>query len=301
MRIILITQSVNAVVEALADSSFELIGLAENAPRVPRPPQKGGFVIWAKNKLKTLIGKMPQNLNQYCLKKNIPYLYFGAKDHDILKAWVKEKKPDLIVVFGMSMLLKKDVFTIPKHGTINIHPAYLPDFRGPNAFFWHYYAKELNPGVTVHYIDDGEDTGDIILQARIPVELGIRRNSLQKKLIDELGVRLLIDAIHLIDSNSVVRKPQPIESPTPRARNFEAKEYESLIEWKNWTTEQIWHVLRSTNNVKSFFADKSFFTENGIRQCGEIIQKNTNQEPGTFFTENGKHYVVTHNAIIELF
>lgn len=301
MKILLITQSVNAVVVSLVNSKFEIVGLAENAPRTAKPSEKESFTIRLKNKLKNVLGRQVVSLKQYCANKKLPYLFFGTKDHDALKSWVINQNPDLIVVYGMSMLLKKDVFDIPKYGTINLHPAYLPDFRGPNAFFWHYYSFEKNPGVTVHFIDEGEDTGDIILQERISIEYGIRKSVLHSKLIDELGVKLLMDAIKFIDSNSVVRQPQPKESQTPRARNFDAKEYATLIDWKNWTTEQIWHLLRSTNNVKLFFADKSIFTENGIKFCGEIIHKNTNQVPGTLYNENGKHFVATADALIELY
>jgi methionyl-tRNA formyltransferase len=300
MKIILITQSVNAVLHALTNSNFELIGLAENAPRVARKKPKAGTVSWIKSKLKSALGKVPVDLKGYCSKKQIPYLYFGAKDHEIIKAWVTEKNPDLIVVFGMSMLLKKEVFNIPKYGAINLHPAYLPDFRGPNAFFWHYYAFEINPGVTVHYIDEGEDTGDIILQERITISLGIKRNELYAKLNDELGVRLLIEAINMIENNSVVRIPQPKDSPTPRARNFDSKEYASLIDWKNWSTVQIWHLLRSTNNVKPFFPENTFFIDKKIKVCGEIIDKRINMAPGTIFSEHGRDYVVTSDKIIEL-
>jgi len=300
MKIILITQSVNAVLHALTNSNFELIGLAENAPRVARKKPKTGMASWVKAMLKRALGKVQVDLKGYCSKKQIPYLYFGAKDHEIIKAWVTEKNPDLIVVFGMSMLLKKEVFNIPKYGTINLHPAYLPDFRGPNAFFWHYYAFEINPGITVHYIDEGEDTGDIILQERIAISLGIRRNELYAKLIDELGVILLVEAIHLIENNTVVRIPQPKDSPTPRARNFDSKEYASLIDWNNWSTKQIWHVLRSTNNVKSFFPENTFFIDSKIKECGEIIDKRIDKTPGTIFSEHGRDYVVTSDKIIEL-
>lgn len=83
-----------------------------------------------------------------------------------LESWVKSLSPDLIVVYSMSQLLKENIYSIPRFGTINLHPSYLPEYRGPNPIFWMYYNMEKQGGVTVHYIDQGEDTGNIILQKR---------------------------------------------------------------------------------------------------------------------------------------
>ncbi|WP_281085258.1 formyltransferase family protein, partial [Methanosarcina acetivorans] len=75
---------------------------------------------------------------------------------------IRNLEPDLIVVFSMSHLLKENVFNVPSYGTVNIHYSYLPEYGGPNPLFWQYYDYILDPGVTLHYVDKGEDTGNVI-------------------------------------------------------------------------------------------------------------------------------------------
>jgi len=146
----------------------------------------------------------------------------------------------------MSQLLTRDFLTITPLGVINLHPSLLPNYRGPNPDFWQYYDMEMNPGVTVHYVDPGEDTGDIIYQERMNISLGDKSPVRLDKLIGELGVSLLIKAIDSIAEGNAPRIPQPMQSPTVRARNLKPEEHTKLIDWYNWPVERVWHVLRGT-------------------------------------------------------
>ena len=163
-----------------------------------------------------------------------------------LEDWIRCLQPDLIVVSGMSQLLQRNIFSLPKYGTINLHGAYLPEYRGPNPVFWQYYDQILEPGVTVHYIDDGEDTGDIIKQQRVRVNLGIKAPDWHNLLKGDFGVRLLLDAIREIETSTVQRKKQPMKSPTCRARNISKGEYNEIIKWEDWPIDRIWHIMRGT-------------------------------------------------------
>ncbi|WP_394339091.1 formyltransferase family protein [Methanosarcina sp. UBA289] len=76
-----------------------------------------------------------------------PYYYLRKGENENLEKWMKNLQPDLIV-YSMSHLLKENIFSIPKFGTINIHYSHLPEYRGPAPLFWEYYDYVLNPGVT---------------------------------------------------------------------------------------------------------------------------------------------------------
>ncbi|MGI6455390.1 MAG: formyltransferase family protein [bacterium] len=89
----------------------------------------------------------------------------------LLERWVREKNPDFICVKSMSQLLKENIFSIPKYGTINLHPSILPNYRGPNPLFWTMFNQECESGMTVHYINKGEDTGDILRQYTIKMRM----------------------------------------------------------------------------------------------------------------------------------
>ncbi|MBE6084397.1 MAG: hypothetical protein E7203_02825 [Selenomonas ruminantium] len=123
-------------------------------------------------------------------------------------------------------------------GTINIHSAKLPVYRGPNPKLWMYYDMELNPAVTVHYIDDGEDTGDIIEQELFPIPIGTTMAEYLSREY-ELALTLLNKAIERLRRGKVKGVKQPKESPTVRARNITAEEAGDFIPWDKWSVEHV--------------------------------------------------------------
>ena len=81
---------------------------------------------------------------------------------------IYEKKPDLILSCIFDQIISEEVFSIPKYGTMNIHPGLLPDYRGPFPSIFAAINNENNLGVTVHYVDRTLDTGNIIDRRSIP-------------------------------------------------------------------------------------------------------------------------------------
>lgn len=80
--------------------------------------------------------------------------------------FLEKEKPDILITFGTS-ILKNKVISIPKNGIINIHFSMLPYYRGSLSEFWQlYYDDYESVGVTLHYIDEGIDTGNIIVQRK---------------------------------------------------------------------------------------------------------------------------------------
>lgn len=246
MRIILITQGVSRIVDPLFDSEHEIVGVLESAPR-----KYNKKVIFSRiNRVfRWFYSKFissDRSLKFVCKNSSIPYRFMTSSDDEGLVAWLREKNPDLMVVFSMSQLLKKSIFSIPTLGTINLHPSFLPEYRGPNPDFWQYLDMEEYPGATVHYIDDGEDTGDIIFQDRMYIPLGTKSPERLDQLVGKLGVALILEALNAIESGHAPRVKQPLESPTRRARNLQPGEHKTVIDWENWPVERVWHVLRGT-------------------------------------------------------
>jgi hypothetical protein len=91
---------------------------------------------------------------------------------------------DLIVVAAFSCILKKELLQLPRLGCINVHPSLLPRYRGPNPCYWVVAEGEKVSGVTIHYMDEGVDTGDIILQRPMP----LLRNDTERKVRSRSGV-----------------------------------------------------------------------------------------------------------------
>ena len=239
----MITQGVSRVVNPLIDSNHEIIGILESAPR---GYEKRGLLIKLAHWLRSRWFFSDTSLRRVCERSAIPYRFLRSSNDDGLEPWLRDKCPDVMVVSGMSQLLSAKIFKIPVKGTINLHPSFLPEYRGANPDFWQYYNQEMHPGITVHYVDEGEDTGDIICQARTHIPLGTKAPDRLDHLVGKLGVALILEALDQIELGRVSTVKQPIESPTPRARNLLDHEHESIIDWENWPVERVWHLLRGT-------------------------------------------------------
>jgi methionyl-tRNA formyltransferase len=230
-----------------------------------------------------------KNVKKVAKKYHIPYLLMKDKKQEII-IWIKEKNPDLIVVYSMPFLLKEEIFSFPKLGTINLHTALLPKYRGAVPIFWTYYLFDRDAGVTVHYIDKGEDTGDIILQKDVKVELGERYYELRAK-FEVAGASTLLESIKKIESGKVQRRIQPKISPTPRAKRVKKDDYLNLIDW-NWDLERLWHFFRGTENyLKSFLLKNKLLFRFSRIEVGEMEKIEHKLMVGTIHKDSNGKYI----------
>lgn len=88
---------------------------------------------------------------------------------NLQRNFLKKYKPDLIISVFFNQILSQDIIKIPKIGVINIHPAYLPNYKGVSPIFWALTNREKYIGVTIHWINVGIDTGGIIIRKKIIV------------------------------------------------------------------------------------------------------------------------------------
>jgi len=301
LRVLIITQGISRIFEPLLSSHHHIVGVLESASRnyktQPDPHQFISMLRLFYSKVK----RRQLSLKKKAEQHGMPYRFMTSSDDPGLVEWVKDLNPDIIVVFSMSQLLKEKIFSIPKYGSINLHPAFLPEYRGPNPDFWQYYNMEMTPGVTVHYIDTGEDTGDIIYQERTEIPLGIKSPPWLDKLIGEVGVKLILQALDAIQTNQAPRITQPQKSPTPRAKNLTPIEHQTIIDWQNWPIERIWHVLRGTElwlnalpQPSGFWKYQRWIIEGFDKQPDQITR------PGEIAKQNGRFYVACRDGRIEL-
>lgn len=96
-------------------------------------------------------------------------------------------EPDLILVTGFPRLLPLEVIAIPRLGAINLHPAPLPKYRGPDPIFWQLYHGEPELGLTIHRIDETFDTGPILAQGTTPIGLYDTPDDVFPKLFEMAG------------------------------------------------------------------------------------------------------------------
>jgi len=115
----------------------------------------------------------------------------GAEDPpDILG----DSRPDALVVACFPWRLRRSWLELAPLGALNLHPSLLPAYRGPTPLFWQLRAGETRTGVTLHRLDEGIDTGEILAQAPLPFPDGLGWDALEERLA-ALGARLLVGAL----------------------------------------------------------------------------------------------------------
>lgn len=121
---------------------------------------------------------------------------------------------DLGVIYGTN-IIKEIVFSIPKHGSINLHQGLAPHYRGGPPIFWELFNGEKEVGITVHFVAAKVDTGDVILQSTVPLEydaaFGLDFDAFIANFQSGLRGRsadLVAESVKLIASGKAQRRPQ---------------------------------------------------------------------------------------------
>lgn len=147
---------------------------------------------------------------------------------------------DLFLVSSYSMILPHEWLTMPALGTVNVHCALLPQYRGANVLNWVLVNGETETGATIHYIDDGIDTGDIILQRRLAINFDDTALSLRTKLCD-LWPTMLAEVIGMLEKGNCPRQAQD----ETKARHWPRRRpEEGRIDWR-WPAERIYDLIRA--------------------------------------------------------
>jgi methionyl-tRNA formyltransferase len=122
-------------------------------------------------------------------------------------AQMKYLKPDLIVVAAYGQILTRDILNLPKYGCLNLHASLLPKYRGASPIHAAIAAGERQSGVTIMWMDEGLDTGDILSQATVT----LRRHETAETLHDRLakiGADALLKALPLVETGHAPRARQ---------------------------------------------------------------------------------------------
>ena len=146
---------------------------------------------------------------------------------------LRECGADLGIVLG-TRILKSGTFSVPRMGCINLHKGRVPEYRGMPPGFWELYDGASSAGVTVHFIDEGLDTGDIVATSDVPIVATETPESLVEKLNEE-GARLLATVVATIRSGKASPQPRgrlPIKPRTRPSREEIASLRRRLPHWK---------------------------------------------------------------------
>ncbi len=142
---------------------------------------------------------------------------------------LRELSIDLAVAVAFGRLIPPEVLEIPPLGGINLHPSLLPRYRGAAPIPRAIASGETETGVTVLYISEELDAGDIILQRRVPIDPADTTGTLEARLARE-GAALLAEVLRLLETGRAPRTPQD-----PAQATFASKlsREEALIRWSD--------------------------------------------------------------------
>ena len=188
---------------------------------------------------------------------------------------ISSLEPDLIFVWSYPMILAKDIIGIPRLGCMNLHMGLLPHYRGVNGLKWALINDEAQTGVTLHYMDEGIDTGDMISRISFPLGEEDDLVSLMKK-ARFAGVHLINNVWPQIVAGTLEAIPQ---DEAEAAYYSAAMEPAAEIDW-SWSARKIHNLIRAT--VFPFEGVHTIYgREKIVVRRSAPVEIDSMEEPGT--------------------
>ena len=156
---------------------------------------------------------------------------------------ISQLKPSLIIVAAYGKLIPKELLSIPQYGCWNLHPSLLPEYRGPSPVVSAILDGKTSTGVTLMQMDEGLDTGPIIDQEKLKLNITGSAEEFTEKLFAMGGELLIKNLPNLINGNMILRQQTNSLATTTKL----VKKSDGLINWKD-TAEHIIRMERAYRN-----------------------------------------------------
>ncbi|MGB9667432.1 MAG: methionyl-tRNA formyltransferase [Thermosulfidibacteraceae bacterium] len=195
------------------------------------------------------------------------------------KGDILEAKPDIIVLASYGQIVPKEILDIPKIGSLNVHPSLLPKYRGATPIQSAIMNGDKITGVTIIWMSERLDAGDIFLQKEIPIDEEDTYGTLKEKLI-ALSVDLITKAIKMLKEGRIIRIPQDESNAT---YTKPIKKEDTFINWGR-EAKEIVNLIRALNPTPGAIAKigeehykiyKAMVVEGISGKPGEIVKKDS--------------------------
>ena len=165
-------------------------------------------VITQPDKARGRSGKLTPTPVKSCAEEHgIPvYTPTRVKDPEFIEK-LRTIPCDVIVVIAFGQILPSQILSMPRFGCVNVHASLLPRWRGAAPMQWAIMAGDTETGVTTMQMDEGLDTGDMLLEKRVPIESDETGESLHDKLAP-LGASLLIETLAGLETGTIQPRKQ---------------------------------------------------------------------------------------------
>lgn len=187
----------------------------------------------------------------------------------------------VVVAFRM---LPEVVWAVPEYGTFNLHASLLPQYRGAAPINWAIINGETETGVTTFFLQQEIDTGDIILQERIPILPDDTAGTLHDKLMT-LGAEVVLKTVQLIEQNAVKPIPQPQAGIWHKAPKIFKED--CLIDWAR-SGQDIMNFIRGLSPYPAAYTTLHSKTLKVFK--AEFKQASHDHQPGEILTDRKSYF-----------
>jgi len=149
---------------------------------------------------------------------------------------------DIACVACFSKRIPAALLTVPRWGFLNIHPSLLPHYRGPDPLFWMFRQGDHHTGITIHFMDEQWDTGDIAAQAEVNLPDGLSGEEADNTL-SQYGAELLLDVLAQLEAGRLTRHAQPLGGSY-----FSAPQASDFVIDLTWSAQRAFNFMRGTND-----------------------------------------------------
>lgn len=259
--------------------------------------RRKSLISFCREVILNIIYKNENNLRKIAEKNDIPYIEISNINSKISFKQIKKLNPDLIVVCIFGQILKKEILGIPRFGTINMHPSLLPEYRGSDPYFWVIKNAEKETGVTIHYIDEGIDTGDIILQERYLIREGMDLVELKKGL-SIIGSNLLVKAVtNIFEGKNIgeTQRKNGSKFPSPKKHDY-VTDYDKDVKY-------IYNFIKSMKSIGPILriGNKEFMIKDAIKyeicQHNKFLDYKINNNKLVFYAKDGEILLETESYV----
>ena len=201
------------------------------------------LVVTQPDKPKGRGGKMQYTpVKEVAVAHNIPvYQPKRIREPECIEE-LRKYNADIMVVIAFGQILPKEILEMTPYGCVNVHASLLPSYRGAAPIQWAVINGEKVSGVTTMQMNEGLDTGDMLLKVEIPLDEKETGGSLHDKLA-EAGARLCVETLDALKAGTVTPEKQG-DSPTAYAKMLD--KHRGKIDWK-MSAKEIERLIRGLN------------------------------------------------------
>lgn len=238
----------------------------------------------------------PPPVKEAALEANLPLHQFEKVSSPECIEIIQALDPDIIVVVAFGKILSEEFLRIPKTAIVNVHFSLLPKYRGAAPVHWAIINGEEETGVTIQHLAKKLDTGDIILQEKVPITEEDTAGTLVEKLA-RVGAELLVNALRQLEEGTAHRVPQD-ENLASYARKLTKKDGE--IDWRLPAVE----IVNRIRGMDPWPGAYTFVPQKSKRKILKILRvKQLSEgggEPGQIVRATENFVVATGKGSVEL-